>query len=103
MAALNASGGQITQRPKRERVEVRISHEQKALLQHAAALEGRTLSDFLVASAQHAARESIREHQVISLSVGESRYFADVLLAPPQPSDYMRAAVARYRLLVGHE
>jgi uncharacterized protein (DUF1778 family) len=103
MSVLSASAGLAPQRPKRERVEVRISHEQKALLQQAAALEGRTLSDFLVTSAQHVARETIREHQVISLSASESRRFAEALLSPPVPSDYMRAAVARYRQLVDHE
>jgi uncharacterized protein (DUF1778 family) len=87
-------------RPKRERVEVRISQDEKVLLQQAAALEGRTLSDFLVSSAHRAATESIREHQIISLSVSESQRFADTLLDPPEPSEYVIEAFKRYRRLV---
>lgn len=102
MSVLHADGLAGTRRPKRERVEVRISQDEKALLQQAALLEGRTLSDFLVSSAHRAATEAIREHQVISLSVSESRRFADALLIlnPPEPSDYMLEAFRRYRRLV---
>lgn len=100
MSVLHADGLAGTRRPKRERVEVRISQDEKALLQQAALLEGRTLSDFLVSSAHRAATEAIREHQVISLSVSESRRFADALLNPPEPSDYMLEAFRRYRRLV---
>ena len=38
------------------RLEVRVAAAQKSLLQHAAALSGRTLSEFIVTSAQDAAR-----------------------------------------------
>lgn len=48
--------------PRRERLEARISPEQKALLERAAALEGRSLTDFVVASAQAAAHETIRRY-----------------------------------------
>lgn len=40
---------------KRGRLSVRISEEQKVLLQQAADLQGRSLSDFVIESAQHAA------------------------------------------------
>ena len=41
------------------RLEARVSAAQKSLLQQAAALSGRTLSEFVVASAQDAARRVI--------------------------------------------
>ena len=37
---------------KRERLEARVSPEQKALIERAARLEGRSVTDFLVRSAQ---------------------------------------------------
>ncbi len=40
------------------RLEARVTTDQKAMLQHAATLSGRTLSDFVVASAQEAAATS---------------------------------------------
>jgi uncharacterized protein (DUF1778 family) len=50
------------------RLEARVSAAQKNLFQQAAALSGRTLSEFVVASAQDAARRVIAEHESIRLS-----------------------------------
>jgi len=82
---------------KRERLEARISTEQKELLQHAADLQGRTLSDFVVESAQRAAEEAIRDHSIITLAAQDSRAFAEALLEPPMPNETLRAAATRYR------
>lgn len=41
--------------------------------QHAAALQGRTLTSFLAASVRQAAAQTIREHEVITLSARDSR------------------------------
>lgn len=82
--------------PKRERLEARISVEQKELLQRAAALQGRSLSDFVVESAQRAAETTIREHSIIALSTQDSLIFAEAVLNPPLPSARLRAAAERY-------
>lgn len=81
---------------KRERLEARVSSELKELIQRAAALEGRSLSDFVVESAQRAAEETIRERAVITLSVQDSHAFAKALFNPPSPSDRLRAMATRY-------
>jgi uncharacterized protein (DUF1778 family) len=85
---------------KRERLDVRLSHEQKVMMQRAAALEGTTLSNFVIRSVQQAAERAIREHQVITLSARDSLVFADALLNPPAPSAGLRAAAARYQQMV---
>ena len=82
------------------RIETRINPEAKALLQRAAAISGRSLSDFIVASAQQEAERAIREHDVISLSVRDSQRFADLVLNPPEPNDYLRAAMKQHRSAV---
>lgn len=51
-----------------DRLEARVSAAQKRLLQHAAALSDRTLSEFVVTSAHDAARRVIAEHESIWLS-----------------------------------
>lgn len=85
---------------KRERLDVRVTAEQKALVQHAADLHGRSLSDFVLTSVQRAAEETIRSHELLSLSARESRDFVASLLAPPAPSDRLRTAAAHYEQLV---
>ena len=73
-----------------ERLVARVSADQKRLLLHAAALEGRTLSDFLVTSAQEAAQRTIRDHEVITLGVRDSEAFVKALLNPTPINDRLR-------------
>ena len=86
---------------KRERLEARVSPEQKALIQRAAALTGRSLTDFLVSSAQAAAEETIRTHQVIRLSARDSEILFEALLNPPEPNEALQEAARRHRELFG--
>jgi uncharacterized protein (DUF1778 family) len=83
------------------RLEARISIEQKTVLQQAAALSGRTLSEFVVASAQEAARRVIQEHENIRLSRAEQIAFVTTLLKPPAPNKRLRQAAATYRKQMG--
>ena len=80
---------------KRERLEARVSPEQKALIERAAPLEGRSVTDFLVRSAQREAERVIREREVMALSLRDSVAFVQALLDPPPPNEALRAAFAR--------
>jgi uncharacterized protein (DUF1778 family) len=82
---------------KHQRLEARITPEQKELLQRAAALEGTSLTDFVVRSAQRAAEQSIRDHAVLALTAHESQLFVEALLIPPAPNGALRAAADHYR------
>jgi uncharacterized protein (DUF1778 family) len=88
-------------RIRAERLEARISREQKRLLQRAAELQGRTLTDFVVSSAHEAAVRTIGEMQIIRLSADDSRAFAEALLNPREPNERLRAAARRYRDMIG--
>jgi len=83
------------------RLEARLSVEQKAVLQQAALLSGRTLSEFVVASAQEAAARVIREHEAIRLNRAEQIAFVTALLDPPAPNERLRQAAAAYRQQMG--
>jgi uncharacterized protein (DUF1778 family) len=86
----------ISKRSKSERLEARVTPQQKELLQYAAELQGLSLTDFLVTSAQRIAEAAIREHNVITLTKRDSMAFAEALLNPRQPNADLRAAFARY-------
>ena len=79
------------------RLEARITPETKALLQKAASLEGRTLTDFVVACAQAEASRVIQKHQVLNLSVEDSEAFVDALLNPSEPNESLKSAALRYK------
>ena len=78
------------------RLEVRVSVAQKRLLQHAAALSGRTLSEYVVTSAQDAARRVIAEHESNRLSREEQLPFVQALLQPQEPHTRLKRAAEAY-------
>lgn len=88
-------------RRRAERIEARVTPEQKRLFERAAALEGRSLTDFLLASAQSAALQAISHYELLKLAPEDQRVFVDALLNPPAPNKALRAAAARYRAAQG--
>jgi len=88
-------------RARAERLEARVTAEQKRLIERAAALQGRTVTDFVLASVQEAARRAIEEHQQLELSVRDSEAFVDALLNPTPASERLAETVRRYRQATG--
>jgi uncharacterized protein (DUF1778 family) len=88
-------------RVRGERLETRVTAEQKNLIERAAALQGRTVTDFVLTSVQDAARRAIEEHNQLTLSVRDSEAFVDALLNPKPVNDRLRDTVRRYRERAG--
>lgn len=103
MAHAQRQASAPTARRRAERLEARVTAEQKALIEHAAALEGRSITDFVLTSVQDAAKRAIAEHEVIQLSVRDSQAFVEALLNPREPSAKMRERVAAYTALIGDQ
>jgi uncharacterized protein (DUF1778 family) len=79
------------------RIEARISPDALAVVKRAAEIQGRSVSDFVVAAAQEAAYRTIEETQIIRLSVEDQRAFAEAILNPPPLAPAMERAIERYR------
>jgi uncharacterized protein (DUF1778 family) len=88
-------------RTRAQRLEARVTAEQKTLIEHAAALQGRTVTDFVLTSVQDAARRAIEQHRQLELSVRDSQAFVDALLNPKPVNDRLRDTVRRYRETTG--
>jgi uncharacterized protein (DUF1778 family) len=88
-------------RVRGERLETRATADQKSLIETAAALQGRTVTDFVLTSVQEAARRAIEEHQRIDLSVRDSQAFVEALINPRPVNDRLRDTVRRYRQATG--
>ncbi len=82
------------------RIEARIAPDALLIVKRAAELQGRSVSDFVVAAAQEAARRTIEESHLIRLSVEDQVRFADLLLNPPEPSLSLQRAKEAHRRLV---
>ena len=79
-----------------ERLEARISTEQKRLFKEAATLRGVTLTDFVVSSVHEAAVRTLEARHVIELSQNDQRAFVEALSRPPAPNPVLRKAWARH-------
>ena len=97
----NAASGSTGGRTRAERLEARVTAEQKSLIERAAALQGRTVTDFVLTSVQDAARRAIEEHNQLALSVRDSEAFVDTLLNPKPINNRLRDTVRRYRERTG--
>ena len=71
------------------------------MLKRAAEIQGRTLTDFVVAAASEAARQTIETTDIIRLSVEDQQRFAESLLNPPEPNEALRRAFEKHRELFG--
>jgi uncharacterized protein (DUF1778 family) len=91
----------MAQEPTRTaRIEARIAPDALAVVKRAAEIQGRSVSDFVVAAAQEAAARTIEETQIIRLSVEDQRAFAEAILNPPAPSAGLLHAAEAYRKLI---
>jgi uncharacterized protein (DUF1778 family) len=82
------------------RLEARITREALAVVRRAAEIQGRSVSDFVVAAAQEAAQKTITEIEVLRLSREAQEKFAALLLRPPAPTKALKKAFDRHRAFI---
>lgn len=85
------------------RLEARISTDLHATLKRAAEIQGRTMTDFVIAAVQEAAQKAIEQAEFIRLTVADQEAFAKALIAPPKPVAALKRAFSRRRKLLGAE
>lgn len=86
---------------KRQRLVARVTDEQKALIQRAADVQGKSLSDFVVSTLQDAAARTITNHETIMLGVKASEAFVEAMMRPAPLPARLEAALLRYRQTTG--
>lgn len=86
--------------PRIVRIEARITPGGLAAIKHAAELQGRSVSDFVVAAAQAEAHRLFEQTQIIRLSIEDQHAFAAAILNPPPPTPALRRAAAANRRLI---
>jgi len=92
-----------TRADKHDRFSARLSAVQKDILQQAAEIEGRTLTEFVLVHAQEAAQRAIRERAILRLSGRDSIALAQALGSPWEPSEELRADIRHMRDLFGDD
>lgn len=79
------------------RFDARLDEDQKTLIQRAADLEGRTMTDFVLHSAKVAAERTIQDRAIMILSARDTEAFVNAILNPPEPGPVLRAAARAYK------
>jgi len=84
-----------------ERLDARVTPEEKQVIETAASLRGISVTDLLRTSVRDAARRIIRENEVLTLSERDSKTFVEALMNPPKPNKKLLAAAKRFKQEVG--
>jgi len=82
---------------KQERMHIRLDTLSKHKLERAAAYAHKSLSEFVLGQALHAADEVIHEHETLTLNQTDWEVFLDALENPPKPSAKLKQAFAEHR------
>jgi uncharacterized protein (DUF1778 family) len=70
--------------------------KQKRLFERGAAIEGVTLTDFVISSMQRAATSAVEKYTTIEPSERNQRTFVEALMNPPEPNEALREAAKEY-------
>ncbi len=79
-------------RVRAERMGFRVDEPTKQLVERAAQLEHRKLTDYCLTALTEAAQRTITRYEVLVLSDEERAIFFDVLVNPPAPPERLQRA-----------
>jgi len=85
---------------KSTRLEARLAPQTLAMVKRAAEIQGRSVSDFVVAAAREAARKTISETQLILFSMENQEKIFNALLNPSKPGPALKRAFKAHRELI---
>ncbi|MER9060680.1 DUF1778 domain-containing protein [Mesorhizobium sp. M0663] len=88
------------QQTRTARLEARISPDMLDVVKRAAEIQGRSVSDFVVAAAQEAAQRTIENTTILRISVEDQRAMMEAILNPPEPNEALRKAADAHKRLV---
>ena len=84
-------------RLRAERLGFRIDEPTKALIERAARLERRKVTEFCMTALTDAARRTIAQHDKLVLSERDRTVFFDTLVNPPAASERLARAFAEHK------
>lgn len=87
---------QKSERAKISRIDVRVTTEQKEILEKAASWSGLSLSSFVLSNSLEAAQEKIAFHDKLVLSDRDWDLFVSLMENPPEPCEALKSAMREY-------
>ncbi len=84
-----------------DRLGFRLDEQTKELIEHAAQLERRKVSDYCLTAITEAARRTVAQHEGLYLSERDRAAFFDALIHPPEPNERLLRGFAEHKRCVG--
>ncbi len=88
---------QKAERSRAERLGFRVDEETKDLIERAAYLSRRKVSDFCVTALTESAQRTIAEHDALMLSDRDREAFFDALIHSPKANPRLARALAEHK------
>lgn len=86
---------------RKERLDLRLPAAAKSQIEKAAELQGRSVSDFVVAAALSQASQVIEQQMIMKLCLDDSMALAEAFINEPAPNKKAIEAARRYRERMG--
>ena len=83
--------------PKNSRIDLRVTKEQKALLEEAASIKGVSLSAYTLLHLLPLAQQDIEDRKRLILSNRDRDLFVSALENPPKLKGKLKSAIANYQ------
>ena len=82
----------------KDRIDVRISKEQKEFVKYASELRGfKNLSEFVVYCINSEATKIVKENNLIVKTIEDKKIFLNAVLNPPNPNEELKRAQINYQ------
>lgn len=82
---------------KKQRIDLRLTDDDKTIIEEAAALSNQTITQFMVSSASQRAAEVIEQHRRLILDEESWNLVMDAISCPPQPNEKLKRVTKRLR------
>lgn len=80
---------------KKQRIDLRLTDDDKSLIEEAAAMSNQTITQFMVASASERAAQVIEQHRRLVLNEESWDLVMEALSNPPAPNARLKSAAKR--------
>lgn len=81
---------------KQKRIDLRVTEEEKELLERAANLKGVSLSAYLLSNSLTIARSDLEQHHKLILADSDRDLFLELISNPPEPNEALLKAVKEF-------
>lgn len=82
---------------KDARLDIRITPDQKDLVERAAAVSGLSMTNFVARCIEKAAKRTLQDYEEMTLTKRDSEAFVQALIKPFTPSRRLSRAAGRYK------